>query len=155
MAGNMRDLAAFCYGLPAKIKVATNERKKTVVLDIENNLTQMTPIDTGAAISNWQVTVGAPASEPIDPYVPSTAGAYDHHGIGDGHGGAANAAAAMDVARANIAGVTQGETIYIANVVDHIGFLNEDGRSPQAQPGFVERAIMLGRDTADRAKLTL
>lgn len=154
-AGTMRDLANWCHDFGPKLKAATNERKKMVVLAIENDLTQVTPVDTGAAISNWQVTLGDPATDVIEPYVPSQQGTYDKHDIGDGQGGAANATAAMEVAQAVVATALPGDTIYISNPVPYMQYLNEDGISKQAQPGFFERAILAARDLADRAKLTV
>ena len=172
----MLELAAFVDSLPERIRVATNECKKQAVLAIEQELTQATPIDTGAAISNWQVSIGAPADTPIAPHVPSRLGFTDlalhsrsqalrqlgeghEHSVGllglsAGDGGAANAQVAMDLARQVVAEAAEGETIYIANVLPYIGRLNEDGISPQAMPGFVDVAIIAGRSAMDRAKFT-
>jgi len=151
MAGTMRDFAAFCDALPKDLKAAVNERKKVIALNIANDLTQTTPIDTGAAISNWKLSVGTPDLDVIAPHAPSNLGLL----VGsESPGGPANAAVAMELARAAVAIAQYGETVYCSNGLDYIGLLNENGTSPQAAPGFVERAIIFARDLADRAKLT-
>jgi len=152
MAGTMRDLAAFCASLPNDLKAAVNERKKVIVLNVAHDLTQTTPIDTGAAISNWKVSVGTPDLDVIEPHAPSHLGEI----VGsESPGGPANAAVAMELARAAAAVAQYGETLYCSNGLSYIGLLNEDGISKQAAPGFVERAIIFARDLADRAKLTI
>lgn len=172
MAGDLLDLAAFCNALPDRIRNAASEVARDVAFAIESDLTQVTPIDTGAAISNWQVSLNTPATSAIPPYVPSRLGQTSLAGmtryramialgldprnyvpiIGDG--GALNASAAMDVATQVLSQKAPGEVIHIVNLLDYIQKLDE-GSSKQAPAGFVDRALLLGGGIAKRARLNL
>ena len=156
---SMDQLASDLTAFLGRIPIAANERKKDAVLSFVNGLTQLTPIDTGAAISNWQTSTGAPATDVIEPYAPSALGMHSHSEHGDVAGAAYNAQGAMDQARAVTSSVQPGETVYIANN-DPAVFATDTGLTPLrpenasvTSPGYVDRAITAGVDTMSRAKL--
>lgn len=156
-SGNLHDLATFAVSLNDRIIIAANERKKDLAISIENNLTQATPIDTGSAISNWQVTIGAPALNIIDPYFESVLGTHSHKERGDIAGAPLNAEAAMGVARQALSVVDPGQTIFITNN-DPAVWATDTGltvmRPEQNQsPGYVDRALAVSADTISRVKL--
>jgi len=142
MARSLLDLAeslerrAGAYGKEGSklaVKVAV-----TVVTD----LAYETPVDTTQALSNWQVALGSPVNKAIDPYFPGDFGDTQP----------ASAAATIAAAKQILKGKKPGQTIFISNVVDYIGDLN-DGSSKQTPAGFVERAALLGRKQVRKAKL--
>jgi hypothetical protein len=104
-------LAAKLSLLAANIRLNANKRKQSVAANLTADLVSATPVKTGLAQSNWQVTSGAPAEGIVE----------------IGH-------------RASIPDTQPGDPIYIANNVPYIQRLN-DGSSKQAPAGFVEDAI--------------
>ena len=107
---------------------------RKVALAIDQALVLSTPVDTGRARSNWQVNVAAPAEGVVTSFpkaegdavgLPGTSGTF-----------------AMQAAIANTKGYSGGG-IYITNNLPYIIPLN-DGHSKQAEPGFVENAILNG-----------
>ena len=107
-----------------------------IALGIHRDVILATPVDTGKARSNWQLTVGAPAMEELEPYAPG-------HRMGRGE--RANAQAAIAQGQAKLARLPgPGESIFITNNVDYINLLNETTHSMQAPPGFVDMAVLSG-----------
>lgn len=101
---------------------------------IHESVVRGTPVDTGAARSNWIISLDAPFSDFIEPY------AYGSHlGIGE----QSNASAAISQGQTVLAGVRSGSIIYIQNNTPYIGLLN-DGSSRQAPALFVELGIHAG-----------
>lgn len=82
-----------------------------------------TPVDTGRARGNWQVSVDSPITSPIE--------RLDRTG---------QAAIKDGIQRANTYR-GNGQVIYITNNVPYIGALN-DGSSSQAPANFVELAVI-------------
>jgi hypothetical protein len=107
--------------------------KRRAALAIDAAVVISTPVDTGRARSNWQANLGGPADGTLEAYAPGTAGST----------GAANTSAALDQAKAVIAGSRPQEAIHITNNLPYIGRLN-DGHSAQAPAGFVEVAVLVG-----------
>lgn len=106
---------------------------KKIALDIVANLKKAaseggTPVDTGWARANWIPSIGTPRQEP------------DGQRPDSGQTASATAQAAGEAVVASRYTAEQGP-IHITNNVPYITFLNA-GTSPQAQPGFVQRAIM-------------
>jgi len=101
-----------------------------------HELVQSTPVDTGRAISNWQVGVGSAPADEIPPHVPGTKGSTAE----------ANRSIAEQLGDEQLAGYVsgRGQAIHIVNNAKHIGALN-DGHSRQAPAGFVEAAVQRGR----------
>jgi hypothetical protein len=119
----------------------SNLVKKTA-LTIDRELVLSTPVDTGRARSNWQVSVGSANTDRIEAYVK-----------GDGGSSAgANAQAAIDQAAAEVRGHKPGRDIYISNNLPYIGRLNE-GSSAQAPEQFIEIAVQLGVSAVRGAKV--
>lgn len=115
-------------------------------LAIDGAVVLATPVDTGRARSNWQVTVDTPAAGTIPPYAPGEGGST----VGP------NSRAAIEQGKQAVAqynGDTPTASINITNNLAYIGRLN-NGYSGQAPAGFVEKAIMVGRDAIQNAALT-
>ena len=117
----------FVAAYTEKSKEIVEERVKTFVIHLTEGLgrrrrikavgTDLTPIDTGVARSNWKITLGVPDLSVSKPHIP------------------ANPAAIVNNYKA-------GGTVRITNNTRHIGLLNSP-RTPskQAAPGFIERNI--------------
>jgi hypothetical protein len=89
-----------------------------LALEVHGNLVEATPVDTGHARVNWTPTVAAPARAEIEGADPSSA---------------VDPVAAFGPA-------SPGDAMFITNNVPYIRRLNE-GSSPQAPAGFVEKAV--------------
>lgn len=122
-----------------RAKTATelgNTRAKAVAEVIVRELLLHTPVDTSKAVSNWQVGLGTPVGREIPAYVPGKKGSTRQASVSE----------ALAYAQFRIAQKRAGEPLYISNLVDYIGDLNA-GSSRQAPAGFVERALLVGRNT--------
>ena len=121
-------LTRFKNAIPKNV----NEIGKNFVRDIVVDLARVTPVDTTAAVSNWQVAYRHETTV-LPPYVPGYLG-YTH-----------TQSAVMTIQEADsIIGLRQiGKPIYIINNIDYINELNA-GSSKQEAAGFVMRAIVLG-----------
>jgi hypothetical protein len=102
------------------------ERKLTqvgrkVALELFRRVIYKTPVDSGRARANWQVTIGAQASGTVE---------FD-----DTNGGAT-----MSRATAASAGFKAGDTIYLTNNLPYIRRL-EEGYSQQAPAGMVALTV--------------
>lgn len=94
-------------------------------LAIDGAVVMATPVDTGRARSNWQVSLNSPASGTLATEDPS-------------------GQAAIAQGRSVIAGYQKpGGAIHITNNLPYIGRLN-DGWSAQAPAGFVIKAVLVG-----------
>jgi hypothetical protein len=139
------DLDAFARRMRERgrnIEVAGNRLVQEVALVVDRELVMGTPVDTGRARSNWQVSVAAPTRDQIAAYRP---------GLG-GSSGPANTQAAMDQAAQAIKARQPEQDVFISNNLPYIKRLNE-GHSAQAPAGFVERAIKRGLEVVRRARI--
>lgn len=134
MARTLLDLANDVDKLADKIGQAASDHAVATALTIVGDLVYHTPVDTSQALSNWDVTVGAPADDPHGPYVAGKHGSTQR----------ASAAAALNQAKDTLKNKKPGQSIFIANNLPYIRRLN-DGYSAQVPAGFVERAVLLGR----------
>jgi hypothetical protein len=119
---------------------------RKVALAIDQTLVLGTPVDTGRARANWQVTIGAPATGEAGFAITNTKTAVS----------GANAAAATQFAITAAIKATSGfagGVIYITNNLPYIIPLNE-GHSKQAPAGFVQTAILNGIAAVKSVKLT-
>lgn len=93
-----------------------------------------TPVDSGVARSNWIASLNNRTELVIPAYAPGTK-------LGQAEG--ANLQAVMEQHERVAAGfdAAKDSSIHITNSVDYIGLLNETDHSPQADPGFFDRAI--------------
>lgn len=94
-----------------------------------------TPVDTGRARSNWQVGLGVGPQDQREPYDP----------------GGQNITQTVRAGQAIVDGHLSG-SIHIANNLPYINALNE-GHSPQASAGFVERSVAAGMREVRRIRL--
>lgn len=114
-----------------QVEEGVNKIVRKCALIADRELVLETPVDTGRARSNWQVSLGSAITSEREPFSPG-------QGLGKGEG--RNAAGALEQAQERIGARQSGQDIYITNNVGYIGPLN-DGSSAQAPAGFVEAAI--------------
>lgn len=126
---NLLELATRFQQKDKEIKQLGNQKKIKIALIIEKDLTQVTPVDTTQAVSNWQVKVGTKASSPVLPYSTTRQ---------------TSAAIAVSIAENELKRAKPGQPVYISNLLPYINKLN-DGSSKQAPAGFKERAVLIGR----------
>jgi hypothetical protein len=122
-----KELDNFNKKVPAMATVI----QKKVVLEALRRLVMRTPVDTGRARANWQVTI----SEPSEGQVDST----DVEG---------NSAIAKGLAA--LTGLPDFQVIWISNNVDYIEFL-EHGSSKQAPEGMLAVTVEELRNWLARA----
>jgi hypothetical protein len=145
MANDLLHLADSLNKLDKAIPEAASKVAKAIALTIVADLAYKTPVDTSNAISNWQTTLGVPASVEIPPHYMGSRGSTF----------AASAGETIAHAKVTLGIKKPGQSIYIANNADYIKDLNE-GSSRQQPAGFVERAELLGRRIgAEKAKTWL
>lgn len=113
-----RRIKAIADGIPRNTSVAASE----AALRILSVVIPATPVDTGRARGNWQVSVGAPITRELP-------NKFDKTGQ-----------TTLAEARSTLQFKQPGATIYITNNLNYIQRLNE-GYSAQAPAGFVEQAI--------------
>lgn len=142
MARTLLDLANDVDKLGEKIAQSASDHAVKTALTIVGDLVYHTPVDTSQALSNWDVTIGAPADDPHGPYVAGKHGSTMQQ----------SAAQALAVAKETLKDKKPGQTIYIANNLPYIRALN-DGHSQQVPRGFIERALLLGRKMKASFKL--
>lgn len=107
-------------------------------------LVEVTPVDTSTALSNWQISIGAPVVSDI----PAVAeGRY-----GSTRGVSADKTVADGLEK--LQGKKPGETIFLSNLTPYIGDL-DDGTSAQFAGGFVPRALIVFRLAVQDAKKRL
>lgn len=99
-------------------KVTAMQRK--IVLTALRKIVLKTPVDTGYARMNWQVTINKPADSVV----------------GEQSGEKVRSSRVYEKANAVLANLPPFQTVYISNNVDYIEFL-EEGSSKQAPAGMV------------------
>jgi hypothetical protein len=121
------------------IRLRAVELTKFVTLRMLEYLVRVTPVDTSEALSNWVVALGGSGygAQPIPPHVLGSSGS------------SAEASAAIAIANAKEAlrKAQPRKALAIINAVPYLKQLNE-GSSAQAPAGFVEAAILVGRQAA-------
>lgn len=144
MANDLDRLSRKMRQTAVQVETGATILTRKVALAIDQTLVIATPVDTGRARSNWVVDVGkVPTGGTIEPYSPGERGST----------GPANAAAAIAQGqRAVMAYNREDEYIFISNNLHYIKDLNE-GKSPQAPPGFVQTAIARGVSVARGATI--
>ena len=128
----MSTLATFNRQLDAfgkKVEQSALDRFRAMITALADELVNRTPIDTSRARTNWQSTVGVPASAEV-PFVEGSYGS--------------TAAQARKIAMASAAAAAQsvrlGNKAYLTNCVPYIRTLN-GGSSSQAPRNFVDHAV--------------
>jgi len=123
----MADLPTFARRIRRRAREIETNTDKLVALTagvIDQTVVLATPVDTGRARGNWQVSIGSPITEAVDELSP---------------GGSEAIATGKAVIRSR----KPGQTIFISNNVAYIEALNE-GSSSQAPANFVELAVLAG-----------
>lgn len=153
---DLLDLAADMQKLETRISAFQKQTSEDVSLSILTDLVQVTPVDVGTALSNWQLTLDAPAVGAVPAFVPSPKGRSIKgvwvHKVPIDITAQANIQPTIDAAKAVLLTKQPGQTVFIANNLDYIASLDQ-GSSVQAPAGFVDRAIILGEQAIQRAKL--
>jgi hypothetical protein len=111
---------------------------------ILEDLVTVTPIDTGRAISNWQVSYNTPVGTTISAHVPGSRG----YTLVD------NSRITYELGLMVIDNKLPGESLVISNALDYITDLN-NGSSRQAPANFVERAVIIGNDIIQKGTLNV
>lgn len=130
----LRDFARRIQRRAKRVDDQVNSAIKETALVADRELVIGTPVDTGRARSNWQLSVGHSLGAEIGPYVPGRKGSS----------AAENAAAAIAQAQGAVSSRKSGQDIFITNNVGYIEKLN-DGWSAQAPAGFVQTAVEAAR----------
>lgn len=108
--------------ITARLERVTEGAVTGLVLEITNDLIQLTPVDTGWAQSNWVPSIGSPVGEAV--------------GSREGVDRSAQERGMAEV----VAFTLDMGDIFISNNVPYIVPLNE-GHSPKAQAGFIDMSI--------------
>lgn len=156
--GDLSNLAdridKFVVELPTTVNSTAMEVANTILLD----LTEVTPVDKGDALSNWQASLDAPVNAPIPAFAPSPRGRMVEgrwtHTVSPEATREANAPATLAAGKIIIEGKQPGQPVFLTNVLPYIQGLNE-GNSEQAPAGFVDRAVILGRSVIERLRFIL
>ena len=133
MANNFRGFAERMRKRAISIEARAQMLQRRVALVVDQAVVLSTPVNTGRARANWQVTVGQPAGGVVDSFPRGQKGST----------GSEAAQQAINQGRAVIESSVQGAPIVITNNVPYIVPLNE-GHSLQAPAAFVELAIQQG-----------
>lgn len=130
MSGSFSTFAARMRRRGRQVEEGVNRVVRTTALIADQNLVLSTPVDTGRARSNWQVSIGSPIESEREPFAPGELGST----------AGPNAQAAIAQGEQVINRRQPEETIFITNNLPYIQRLN-DGYSAQAPVGFVQTAV--------------
>ena len=108
-----REVSQFARSIPEKV----TELQRKIVLEALGRIVQKTPVDTGRARGNWQVTFEAASQQVLTDTDPQ-------------------GSATVEKALAILAGLPAFSVVHITNNLDYILFL-EEGSSSQAPQGMV------------------
>lgn len=141
MPGGFLDFGDTVFRIAKRFEEETNRLVQGVITEVHKTAAEETPVETGKAISNWQVGIGKPPSDVREPHFPFPKG----HGSGVPLEArrTPNVQASISEAAPVIATRKSEQTGYVTNNLDYIGSLN-DGSSRQAPSGFVEKAVLAG-----------
>lgn len=139
----LKKFAARIKAVARNVEANSTLLTRKVALAVDATVVLATPVDTGRARSNWQASLGAPASGVLPAYQEGKEGSTS----------GPNAQAAIDQAASVVQEHQPGQEIHITNNLPYIARLN-DGYSAQSPAGFVEAAIQVGVDAVrNRASL--
>ncbi len=122
-----------------------NNLRRSVAMEMIQEVVLATPVDTGVARSNWRVTVNSAPTGVIGAYSP---------GQKLGRGETANANAAIAAGIVSIMGSKSTDVLYFTNNVPYIQILNT-GYSKQAPSNFISKAFDRARKRVQRARRLL
>ncbi len=115
------------------VEPGVDEVVRRFALVANQTVIMATPVDTGRARANWQISIGSPMT--------------DETGSTDAQGALSRNAETIGTHRASA-----GQELYLQNNVPYIERLNE-GWSAQAGAGFVEKALLAAARAVSRAKV--
>lgn len=141
MANSLSGFAKRMGKRAENVDVLGNELAKAGTIAAIETLIDITPVDTSEHLSNWQISLGVPASSGLPPYIAGSKGSTRGASSGE-----AKSAAARDLEAR-----TSNQDIYISNLGPAIVKL-DNGWSNQFAGGFVPRAVLVFRE-AIRSKL--
>lgn len=139
---NFKQFAARMSARAANLPGEVNEVKKEVTTTLLTSLVETTPIDTGTAVSNYQVDINGPADTVIGAHVPGR-----YRSTAD-----ANIRATIALGQTVIAQVKPGDSLHVTNHIDYIGQLDH-GSSAQAPTGMSPISILRARQVIKNAKV--
>lgn len=124
--------------LPKEVHVVVQNVAKAYLLSVAD----LTPVDTGAALSNWQVGINSPPSGVLPPYVP---GNYRSTAL-------ENLNATIRAGSAIIDSSKPGDELRIVNNIEYIREL-DDGSSSQSPAGMTSMAYLIAGRIPRTAKV--
>lgn len=136
---NLNDLANKLDNLSTKIEEKASNTAVEFALDLLDELTESTPVDTSKAVSNWQVSIITPETREIDAFVLGNRGSSRDMSIEMARMNAKNTLSAKKA----------GDSIFITNNADYIADLN-NGTSLQAPAGFIEASLIRAKQRLKR-----
>ena len=131
---NLREFSGRIRIMGKRIEENADALVRRTALAVDGAVVMATPVDTGRARSNWQVSIGENAPSGVRP---AFAPGEERSTEGE------NTRQAIDEGKAVINTYNGQGTIHITNNLSYIGRLN-DGHSAQAPAGFVEKAVLVG-----------
>lgn len=126
------DIERFCGVLDLKVETA----RKKIALDLFGEVKERTPVDTGRARANWDITAGAP-SQKIDEHPEAKSNYKTVKGVRTYVGGGTSV---PDPGTPELGEIDPNADIFIINNLPYIEPL-EHGHSQQAPTGMVEPAM--------------
>jgi len=141
---DLRELDRRMLAYKRAIPQAASDLAASVARVVHKDLVVTTPVDVSTAVSNWQLTLEPVLNISIPAYIPGSEGSTHDD----------SAQMALLQGEQQLEQKKPGMPIYLTNNLPYIRRLN-DGYSKQTPAGFVERAELLGRKTAERLGLQL
>lgn len=122
---NLRQLDADLDRIAESLGIPVVLVQKKLAFDIFADIVADTPVDTGRAMNNWNMSISIPDAS-----------------ITDRGGDAVTVQSVKSIQAAqNLAALRPFSTVWISNSLPYIGFLNE-GSSDQAPRNFVEKNVL-------------
>jgi hypothetical protein len=129
------DLASVLAGRAKEVARLTNGIAQEAIVQAGHYVCSETPVDKGVARSNWIASKNERVEAQIPAYAPGEK-------LGNVEAANLEAASAQHRAVAETFDVEAGDTtLHITNSLPYIDILNSTDYSPQADPGFFERAL--------------
>jgi hypothetical protein len=147
---NLATLADRIASMRKAIPAWASQIAVNVAIAVDNDLLQVTPVDSGTAMSNWIVTVGSPADETQPAFALSPRGKTMEdnktrlwvHAVDPEVTRSANLPLAQAAAQAVLQEKQTGKAIYLTNNLPYIIKL-DNGSSSQFPGGFIDRALIV------------
>jgi len=124
MAQTATNLSAFNQALTKSVKKINGDMADwytTVILETFRRIDRRTPVDTGLAQWNWQITIGMAAA-----------------GVLSGESSGGQLGSVFEREAGKLVGIPPFSIVFITNNVEYISYLEYHKRSPQHPEGMVE-----------------